>query len=63
MRSIYKYASLKTAKKILSNECVMLNSPKNFNDPYDCDFSIEKMDFESSLELIYNSELLSNWII
>lgn len=43
---IYKYTSLASAIYILRNGGVVLNNPKNFNDPNDCSFVQSKNDKE-----------------
>lgn len=33
---IYKYMTIRSIKKILENNCLWFSSPKEFNDPFDC---------------------------
>jgi len=37
----FKYNTADTAKKVLATQKVRWNSPLNFNDPFDCFFSLE----------------------
>lgn len=52
MNKIYKYTSIESAISILKNKSVMLNNPKNFNDPYDCVFIQDIKDKEKSFKLL-----------
>ena len=49
---IYKYTSIRSAISILRTKSILLNNPKNFNDPYDCDFVQDKSDYEKCQKLI-----------
>ena len=49
---LYKYCSIETAEKILSSTTVKLSSPRDFNDPFDTHFRLEKP----------TQEKLRNWI-
>lgn len=51
---IYKYCSVESAKSILSNNCVILNNPKKFNDPFDSIIDISKEDEDKSREIVYS---------
>lgn len=46
MSKIYKYASIDSGIKILNSESILLNSPQNYNDPFDSiiDFDNTKSD-------------------
>ena len=50
----YKYTSMANAIKIIKSSSVILNNPKNFNDPFDTNFIIDEKDKKKALELMYN---------
>lgn len=50
---IFKYCSIESAKSILNNNCILLNNPQNFNDPFDALIDVTTEDEKESLELIY----------
>jgi len=56
---IYKYCSFGSAKSILSNNCVILNNPKNFNDPFDSIIDVTKEDEEKSRDIVYSFYLFN----
>lgn len=51
---LYKYASMSSAIKILKNEAVLLNSPVNFNDPFDSQIKITEEEENKVIELTIN---------
>jgi len=53
-QSIFKYCSTSTAKQILFNDEILLNSPINFNDPYDTDIMFDNKDLEAASNIIIN---------
>ena len=56
-KSIYKYASVDTAIKIIDSERVLLNNPDNFNDPFDVMINIDDEEINKSFDLYYNYSL------
>ena len=56
-KSIYKYASIDTAIKILDSERVLLNNPDNFNDPFDAMINIDDKEINKSFDLFKNYSL------
>ena len=56
----YKYTSMANAIKIIKSSSVILNNPKNFNDPFDTNFIIDEKDKKKALELMYNFYLYNN---
>ena len=54
MSEIYKYTSVESAISILKNESVRLTNPKNFNDPYDCNFDQDVKDNKKIDKLLKN---------
>lgn|GEM_PF-1692454 len=52
--SIFKYASLRTAKLILENNEVLLNKPLEFNDPYDSRILFEEIDLKIARNIVLN---------
>lgn len=51
---IYKYCSINTAKLILSNNEILLNTPANFNDPYDTSIIFDEDDLRAASDIILN---------
>ena len=51
---LFKYASMGSAIKIIKNSSVMLNSPNNFNDPFDSFIGIREDEKQKVLELTIN---------
>ena len=58
MSEIYKYTSVESAISILKNESVRLTNPKNFNDPYDCNFDQDVKDKKKIDKLLENYYVL-----
>lgn len=56
-KSIYKYASIDTAIKIIDSEKVLLNNPDNFNDPFDAMINIDDEEINKSFDLYSNYSL------
>lgn len=56
-KSIYKYASIDTAIKIIDSERVLLNNPDNFNDPFDAMINIDDEEINKSFDLYSNYSL------
>lgn len=54
---IYKYTSLNGAIKILKSGAVLLNTPDNFNDPFDSKIDIDQNNLDKSLKLAKNYAL------
>lgn len=54
MAKIYKYCSLERAKDILKNNEVFLNTPNNFNDPYDTNLLFDEKDIERTNDILIN---------
>ena len=52
--TIYKYASLNSAIRIIKNSSVLLNTPDNFNDPFDCIINITEEEKQKVLDLTIN---------
>ena len=52
--NIYKYASLNSAIKIIKNGSVLLNTPDNFNDPFDSIINITEEEKQKVLDLTIN---------
>ena len=51
---LYKYASINSAINIIKNSSVLLNSPNNFNDPFDSLINISDEEKQRVLDLIIN---------
>lgn len=49
---IYKYTDVFGAKKILESNSILLRSPDQFNDPYDCEFTFTDENSKASIELV-----------
>lgn len=55
--SVFKYCSVNTAEKILAKNSVLLNTPNQFNDPYDTDIVFDKKDLKSAAHIVINYTL------
>lgn len=44
MGKLYKYCNIETAAKILPNSTILLQTPDNFNDPFDCLTGVARFD-------------------
>lgn len=51
---LYKYTSVETAIRIINTEKILLNSPDNFNDPFDSEIYIEEYERYKALDLFIN---------
>jgi len=65
--NIYKYTSIDSAINIVKSGKVILNSPKYFNDPFDCEIKINEKNNKKTFDLICNynyfkflTDLISN---
>ena len=54
MTKLYKYASINSAIRIIKNSSVLLNSPNNFNDPFDSLINITNEEKQRVLDLTIN---------
>ena len=57
----YKYTSMSNAIKIIKSGSVILNNPKNFNDPFDTNLIIDEKDKRKALDLMYNYYLFKSF--
>lgn len=53
-RTLYKYSSIVGAIKIVKSGAVLLNSPDNFNDPFDSELDVDDSNLRKALELTKN---------
>lgn len=60
MSKIYKYTSLISAIKIIRSGKILLSNPSKFNDPFDCSFSIDKLDEHKSFDLLMNYSMIKS---
>ena len=51
---IYKYLDTKGAKKTLENGAVLLRTPNEFNDPFDCYYHVDEKERQKATDLIIN---------
>lgn len=58
MKTLYKYASIETAKEILKNNSIAFTAPSQFNDPYDCDLFVTDKEFDKCYELALEYALM-----
>lgn len=58
MKTLYKYASIETAKEILKNNSIAFTAPSQFNDPYDCDLYVSPEELEKCYALREEYELM-----
>lgn len=55
--SIYKYCSTETSFLILENNKILLNEPRNFNDPYDTNILLDEKDLSKAKDILINYSL------
>lgn len=49
---IYKYTSFTDALKIIENNSIVVNSPLNYNDPFDCIIDFDAKDEKKTIDLL-----------
>lgn len=54
---IFKYCSLDISALILENNEILLNEPKNFNDPYDTNILLDEKDLIKAKDILINYSL------
>lgn len=51
---VFKYTSVDSAIKIVKSGSVLLNNPKDFNDPFDCEIQIDENNNKKTFDLVVN---------
>jgi hypothetical protein len=54
---IFKYCSIDVSTLILENNEILLNEPKNFNDPYDTNILLDEKDLSKAKDILINYSL------
>src|SRR5690554_3679802 len=54
---IFKYCSLDVSALIIENNEILLNEPKNFNDPYDTNILFDENDLSKAKDILINYSL------
>jgi len=54
---IFKYCSIDVSTLILKNNEILLNEPKNFNDPYDTNILLDEKDLSKAKDILINYSL------
>lgn len=62
MDKIYKYTSLESGIKILKNNTVVLNSPQNYNDPFDSFIKFDSKEIEKSISIAIEYYLIQEFL-
>ena len=58
---IYKYLPFESGKLIIENNMVLLNNPKNYNDPFDCTIKPSEEDEDKCFKMIINYYLFKEF--